>query len=237
VSLKRWLRRLLGPRKGRRKIREYLATRTGGAEARVVLGGHWTHHEGWLELTGDEQNITQPLAFPDDSLDVVFTEHVLEHIPFEAAIGFLAEVHRVLKPGGIVRTVCPGVDRVIEPIDFEKDGKPYLDYLARKTLRKEDAALKAIGISGIELDPQPFYLRSVFMLHHHRFIWSVRLLTQVLEALRFSDARGYDVGEGSRPELCIERRSRGVYYGSDWQEDRAARPFDCESICVEARKP
>jgi SAM-dependent methyltransferase len=237
VSLKRWLKRLFGPLQGRRKIRKYLGSLTGGAEARVVLGGHWADHEGWLALTGDEQDVTRKLAFPDASLDAVFTEHVIEHIPFEDAIGFFAEVHRVLKPGGIVRTVCPGVDRVIEPIDFEKDGKPYLDYLARKTLKREDAALKAIGISGIEFDPQPFYLRSVFMLHHHRFIWSVRLMTQVLEALRFSDAKGYAVGEGARPELCIERRARGIYYGDDWRGDREARPFDCESICVEARKP
>ena len=171
------------------------------------------------------------------SLDVVFTEHVIEHVPFEAAIRFFAEVHRVLKPGGVVRTVCPGVEPVIQPIDFEKQGRPYLDYLARKTLRREQAALEGIGLPGIEIDPQPFHLRSIFMLHHHRFIWTTALMTRVLEALRFSEARGYPVGEGSRPEICLERRSRGIYLGADWREDRSAPPFDCESICVEARKP
>ena len=40
----------------------------------------------------------QALALPDDSVDVVLCNHVLEHVPDDAAA--LRELHRVLRPGG-----------------------------------------------------------------------------------------------------------------------------------------
>jgi SAM-dependent methyltransferase len=54
----------------------------------------------------------------DATADVVYHSHVLEHIDREAAPGFMAEIHRVLKPGGIQRVVVP---------DFEHLARRYVE--------------------------------------------------------------------------------------------------------------
>lgn len=46
-----------------------------------------------------EQGDAMQLRFADDSLDVVICSHVYEHVP--DARRMMAEIHRVLKPGGI----------------------------------------------------------------------------------------------------------------------------------------
>jgi SAM-dependent methyltransferase len=56
-------------------------------------------------------DLRKGIPFPDGSVDAVYHSHVLEHIDREHVPGFLAEVHRVLKPGGIHRVVVPDLER------------------------------------------------------------------------------------------------------------------------------
>jgi SAM-dependent methyltransferase len=48
----------------------------------------------------------------DATVDVVYHSHVLEHIDRDDAPGFMAEVHRVLKPGGVQRVVVPDFEHL-----------------------------------------------------------------------------------------------------------------------------
>jgi SAM-dependent methyltransferase len=63
-----------------------------------------------------------PLA--DDSCDVVYSCHMLEHLDLEEAETFLSEAHRVLRTGGILRIAVPDlrkhVDRYIESRDADR---------------------------------------------------------------------------------------------------------------------
>ncbi len=64
------------------------------------------------EARGDRSDffaidVTQGLPLERDSVDVVFHEDFLEHISQRDAFGFLAEVLRVLKPGGVHRVNTP----------------------------------------------------------------------------------------------------------------------------------
>jgi SAM-dependent methyltransferase len=56
-------------------------------------------------------DVTRGLPLPDDSVDVVFHEDFIEHLDQAAAVGFLAEVLRVLEPGGIHRINTPDLER------------------------------------------------------------------------------------------------------------------------------
>jgi SAM-dependent methyltransferase len=56
-------------------------------------------------------------AFPTSSLDFVVASHVLEHLA--DPLGFLAEVHRVLRPGGLAVVLLPDRRRT-----FDKTRQP-----------------------------------------------------------------------------------------------------------------
>lgn len=63
-------------------------------------------------------NLRKGIPAEDGTVDVVFHSHLLEHIDRDDAPAFMAEVRRVLKPGGVQRIVVP---------DFEQLARNYLD--------------------------------------------------------------------------------------------------------------
>jgi predicted SAM-dependent methyltransferase len=67
---------------------------------------------------GIVHDLTKPLPHPDNSVDLIFSEHFIEHITREQAVGLLKESYRVLKPGGKIRITTPDL-RIIT--------KDYLD--------------------------------------------------------------------------------------------------------------
>jgi predicted SAM-dependent methyltransferase len=50
------------------------------------------------------------LPYSDSSFDVVYSSHVLEHLAPHAVPSFLAEIRRVLSPGGLLRVVVPDLE-------------------------------------------------------------------------------------------------------------------------------
>ena len=66
------------------------------------------------------------VPFPDNSADAVICEHVLEHVPDPKAV--IAEMRRVLRPGGIVYIVTPFVMGFhSSPHDFRRWSKMGLE--------------------------------------------------------------------------------------------------------------
>jgi len=67
-------------------------------------------------------NLAKGIPFESNSVDVVYHSHVLEHLDKAVVDGFLLEVKRVLKPGGIHRIVVP---------DLEYLCKQYLGHITK----------------------------------------------------------------------------------------------------------
>jgi len=55
-------------------------------------------------------NLARGIPAADGTVDMVYHSHLLEHLDREIAESFLSEIHRVLKPGGIVRVVVPDLE-------------------------------------------------------------------------------------------------------------------------------
>ena len=68
------------------------------------------------------------LKFKDDSVDYIYSSHMLEHLYPKEAISFLLECRRVLKEGGTLRLLLP---------DLEFEAKKYLKHLGNKDAAKE----------------------------------------------------------------------------------------------------
>jgi len=76
-----------------------------GADTLDCQGANPTYRASWGE---------EPLPVPDDTYDLVFASHVLEHIPWYRAVTALREVRRVLKPGGEFEVYVPDFAFIVE---------------------------------------------------------------------------------------------------------------------------
>ena len=73
----------------------------GSNKAPGALGADLKPHAG-VDVVLD---VKKPLPFPDRSFEAVRLSHIVEHVP--DLVAFMAEVHRVLVPGGRVYIVTP----------------------------------------------------------------------------------------------------------------------------------
>lgn len=62
-------------------------------------------------------NAARRFPYPDASFDNVFSSHMLEHLYKDQAERCVREVHRVLKPGGVLRIVVPDLDKLVRAYD------------------------------------------------------------------------------------------------------------------------
>jgi predicted SAM-dependent methyltransferase len=83
------------------------------------LGCGERFHSSWKNInfisTGKDviaHDLKQGIPFADNSFDVVYHSHVLEHFPKLDAVTFIRECYRVLRPQGILRVVVPDLEQI-----------------------------------------------------------------------------------------------------------------------------
>lgn len=59
-------------------------------------------------------NLLGRLPVQDESAELVYSSHFLEHIPYDLVRGFLSECYRILAPGGILRLVLPDLEELCQ---------------------------------------------------------------------------------------------------------------------------
>lgn len=102
------------------------------------LGCGARYHPDWINIdfhggAGDVYtwDLRNKLPFPDQSCDVVYSSHAIEHFERAGARRFLQECRRVLKSKGIIRLVAPDLERIagsyLACLDAAKRGQPGAD--------------------------------------------------------------------------------------------------------------
>ena len=93
---------------------------------------------GWINIditrTGPSvvaHDLSTGIPLPNESCEVVYHSHVLEHLKRPDAQFFMGECFRVLKPGGILRVAVP---------DLEQACRQYLLTLDQVLAKKVHAA-------------------------------------------------------------------------------------------------
>ena len=93
----------------------------------INLGCGSTFHKDWdnFDLFPVEGvrpiDLLAPLPFENESVKVCYSSHVLEHFTRSYAPKFLAEIYRVLRPGGVVRIVVPDLEQIALNYIWELD--------------------------------------------------------------------------------------------------------------------
>jgi 2-polyprenyl-3-methyl-5-hydroxy-6-metoxy-1,4-benzoquinol methylase len=104
-------------------------------------------------------------GFPDSSFPVVHFSHLIEHVPDPRA--FLAEVRRILSPGGYVVVVTPNIDGLQARLFREQWRSAIADHLtlfSKTTLRKTllqtgFEILKTVTWGGLAKGSVPGFLK------------------------------------------------------------------------------
>lgn len=75
---------------------------------------------------------TKHLPLPDNSVEVLYTSHMIEHLDREEVKLFLREAYRILAPGGIIRIVVPDIRKLVDEYIADADAFIEKTLLARQ---------------------------------------------------------------------------------------------------------
>jgi predicted SAM-dependent methyltransferase len=186
----------------RRTVARYLASQD---EPRLQIGAGPVALAGWLNsdlISGDIYlDLARRLPLPSGTFAYVFGEHVIEHIPEATGTALLGELHRVLRPGGVLRLTTPDLRKIIaiyedrNPV-VERD--EYARFLDEETGKRHERACQIFND----------YLR----LWGHRYIYDEEDLTAKLYAAGFGLVERRESGESEHALLRgLERHG-----GAEW---------------------
>jgi len=179
-------------------------------------------------------NVLEPLAFDDESCDLVNARLIVGILPIESWPAFIAECYRILKPGGMLRLVESGPTTIDGcPIQHEmnaivmralyKAGKTFSEYeygvasALNRMLRHSD-------FSQVEMASYILDYSKWAPLHEpltQDFMLSVRMLKPFL--LRFG---GIDEAEYDRLYAGCVEENENPEYSAIWN-----------MVAIQARKP
>lgn len=163
---------------------------------------------------------TRPFPFADGTFDYVFSEHMIEHLSYDAARFMLVECRRVLGPQGVIRIATPDLERLLGLYENRRDPAPdeaaYIGWVARTFFSDPDRATA------------PFVLNNAFRAWGHQFLFDEETLGALLTDVGFVNPRRTAVGESQHVHLRgLERHGSAV-------GDEAMTSF--ETLVLEADK-
>lgn len=160
---------------------------------------------------------TKRFPLPDASFDYVFSEHMIEHIPYPAACAMLKECFRIMKPGARIRIATPDLDRFLS-LTTSAPNEEQSAYIAwvTKCIMPADTPEQAI-----------FVINNQFRNYGHQFIFDEPCLRDALNKANFVDIRRMAVGESDDTNLRLIEK-HGINVGNE-----AMNAF--ETMVLEAR--
>jgi predicted SAM-dependent methyltransferase len=144
------------------------------------------------------------LPFPDCSAQGIFTEHFVEHLDYTEEVPcFLAECHRVLSPGGVLRIIVPDAEQYLRA--YVEDG-----WDRAVQLRRLDEAHVDPGF-GCRYHTKMELVNMVFRQNgEHRFAYDFETLSVVLKTSGFATALRQAFNQSIMSELCIDTERRAT---------------------------
>lgn len=154
--------------------------------ARIPFAAFLSYHLGLITSERYEQhrqgvfdsvrylNLRKPFPFRDNSFDNAFSAHVLEHLTREDGERCLREVHRILKPGGVVRLSVPDLDIGIAGYD-SRDPGPFLELVYNASQAREK--------------------------NRHHWMYTEHSLGELLKRVGFTEVRRCTYRQGRCPDL------------------------------------
>lgn len=103
------------------------------AKLLMSLGILNKHQMGYIEYVLNNNilwaDATKCIPVPDESIDVIYTSHMIEHLDRDEVKLFLSEAYRVLVHGGIIRVVVPDIKKQVSIYNENNDADVLIDHM------------------------------------------------------------------------------------------------------------
>jgi predicted SAM-dependent methyltransferase len=192
--------------------------------ARLHIGCGENTLAGWLNsdfspMAGEviRLDAAKPFPFDDDRFDFIYSEHMIEHLPYAEGMSMLSECYRVLRSGGILRLTTPDLGFLIELYRDDKSGlqEDYIKWATDTFISSAPDYIDTIVINNFFRD------------WGHQFVYDKKTLRSALERTGFAAITECEVRESRHGDL------RGLE-----NKDRMPEGFlELESMVFEAAKP
>lgn len=144
----------------------------GAGPERKVPG--WTTADQ-CEGCGLVLDLSKPLPLPDNSVEKMYSSHVLEHFFFKDLLALLAECRRVLKPSGVFSASVP-------------NARIYIEAYSRP--ESFDSTLYCRHASAYHYNSKIDYLNYMaYMDGHHRYMFDEENIIAILGKAGFRNPR------------------------------------------------
>jgi predicted SAM-dependent methyltransferase len=134
---------------------------------------------------------TTPYPLPDAAIDYIFSEHMIEHIPYLAGQKMLHECRRVLKPGGKIRLATPDLARMLALMYAEPDT------ISHQYIQWSSSEFLPLGTPHTAIH----VLNNQFRNYGHQFLYDEACLSDALAKAGFVDIRRVEMGQSSDVNL------------------------------------
>jgi len=144
-------------------------------------------------------NVTRPFPLPSEAFDFIFTEHMIEHLPFEVGSRMLQESHRVLRPGGRLRVSTPDLAFLVALHGTEST--PLQGEYIQWSTRNQ--------VTWAPLPDGGYVINNFVRAWGHCFIYDVRTLERSMRSAGFDQIQRCALNQSEAPELRgLENESR-----------------------------
>jgi predicted SAM-dependent methyltransferase len=171
---------------------------------KVEIGCGPSRRPGWIatDVTWDAPYYldgTKPWPFPAGSVQYVYGDNVIEHLPLQANRTLIRHAHVAMRSGGTIRLVTPDVGRLVEAY---LSGGPVVDDLLAMYRGAGYTATHPVDV-----------LRVTFTEfgHHAGYLWDWEAAAAELADAGFRNVRRCETGASSDPVLiALENRSNSA---------------------------
>lgn len=198
-----------------------------GREHKLHIGCGKNTLDGWINIDVFPAplalNVLWGLPFATGSARYIFVSHLLEHLFFPRDVKpFLAELRRVLAPGGVVRIVVPDIEQCIEAYvnndeSFFGNRRETWPWWPENPTRLEDF----LAYAGAGAEP-------AYLFESHKYGYDFATLSRVLADAGFSAIERSSYMGSVHPALQVDHISAvaNAKYGERYY-----------SLFVEAQRP